>query len=160
MGGRKLPFHWILGNVTWCKRDEEIQENYKIFLPVKRTKSTKTIGAGFSFYKKEYEKTGAKQNLSWLLTIQEKIDEEIWDKDVALFSSQPITLIIRKDKPAISQSQSLFCITFFRYCTDCWYRSFDPIVLSHLFPCLIWDDLRSLLPHPIIPFSKSSKWRP
>lgn len=77
MGGRKLPFHWIMGNVTWCKRDEEIQENYKIFLPVKRTKSTKTIGAGFSFYKKEYEKTGAKQNLSWLLTIQEKIDEEI-----------------------------------------------------------------------------------
>ena len=69
MGGRKLPFHWILGNVTWCKRDEEIQENYKIFLPVKRTKSTKTIGAGFSFYKKEYEKDNAVEGNAY-----EKID--------------------------------------------------------------------------------------
>ena len=76
MGGRKLPFQWILGNVTWCKRDEEIQENYKIFLPVKRAKSTKTIGSGFSSSKKVYEKIEATQDLSWLLTIQEK-DEEI-----------------------------------------------------------------------------------
>jgi len=58
--------------VTWCIRDEEIQENYKIFLPVKRAKSTNTIGAGFSSSKNEYEKIEATQNLSWLLTIQEK----------------------------------------------------------------------------------------
>ena len=64
-----------MGNVTWCKRDEEIQENYKIFLPVKRAKSTKTIGAGFSFSKKEHEKIEAAQDLSWLLTIQDKEKE-------------------------------------------------------------------------------------
>ena len=46
--------------------------NYGIFLPVEYAKSAKTIGSGFSSSKKVYEKIEATQDLSWLLTIQEK----------------------------------------------------------------------------------------
>ena len=73
MGGRKLPDQWILGIVTWCKRDEKIQDILWNFSSCQIGQSTNAISAGFSSTKKEYENTGAKQNLSWQLILQDKM---------------------------------------------------------------------------------------
>ena len=39
MVGRKLPDQWILGIVTWCKRDEKIQDILWNFSSVKQAKA-------------------------------------------------------------------------------------------------------------------------